>query len=228
MASSPLILHIDTAGSSSLVALSAGDTVLAADTREAQAEQAAWLQPAIGLLMAQTGVSLKEIDAVSVSAGPGSYTGLRIGMASAKGICFALEKPLIVLSTLKIMALAMRKQTGEDALLCPQIDARRLEVFTALYNSQLHELLPPQPLVLTENSYDRWLAAHPVVFAGSGAAKCKGLLKSGNAFFIPLPSTLQAAVYLGLESFARQGFADLASAEPLYVKAFYTPAKANS
>ncbi len=228
MASSPLILHIDTAGSSSLVALSAGNTVLAADTREAQAEQAAWLQPAIGRLMSQAGFSLEEIDAVSVSAGPGSYTGLRIGMASAKGICFALGKPLIVLSTLKIMALAMRDQAGEGVLLCPQIDARRLEVFTALYNSQLNELLPPQPLVLTENSYDRWLAAHLVVFAGSGAAKCKSLLKSENALFIPLPSTQQAAVCLGLESFARQGFADLASAEPLYVKAFYTPAKANS
>ena len=228
MVSSPLLLFIDTTSGSSQIALAAGNQVLASDQCLAQQDQAPWLQPAIGRLFETAGLRMAAIDAVAVSAGPGSYTGLRIGMASAKGICFALNKPLIALDTLKIMAAATVPVSPDEAIICPQIDARRLEVFTAVYNRQLTELEPPQALILTEKSYARWLADYPVIVTGSGAVKCKSLLKYENALYVPLPATLSASLALAAESFASQAFANLVTAEPFYVKAFYTPAKANS
>ncbi|MFT4023588.1 MAG: tRNA (adenosine(37)-N6)-threonylcarbamoyltransferase complex dimerization subunit type 1 TsaB [Flavihumibacter sp.] len=228
MDSPPLILHIDTATGSSQIGLLAGKQVLASEECLEQREQAAWLQPAIVRLFENTGRTLADIDAVSVAAGPGSYTGLRIGMASAKGICFALDKPLILLNTLEIMAAATIQTAPAGALICAQIDARRMEVFTAVYDQALQVLEPAHPLILSEQSYAQWLKDFVVVFTGSGAEKCKSLLKNDNAVFVFLPPTLPAAAGLALESFATQGFADLATAEPWYGKAFYTATTANS
>lgn len=227
MVSNPLLLYIDTALTPAKVAIFRGSEVLAQETCLELKDQAPWLQPAIGRIFNTSGLTLREADAIAVCAGPGSYTGLRIGLASAKGLCFALKKPLILLNTLQVMAAAMLPTNRPGELLCPQIDARRMEVFTALYDAALTELMPPQALIINEESYSSWLEQHKIRFFGSGSEKCKGLLKSPAALFVEQAETLAAAGQLALESFVQQGFADLATAEPFYVKAFYTPARAN-
>ena len=143
-----LILNIDTATEKAHVSLSNDAVILQSLYNESQKDHAGFLQPAILRLVKDAAVSLKNIDAVAVTAGPGSYTGLRVGMASAKGICYALQKPLIALNTLEVMAASALYHPGIHAanpvdLFCPMIDARRMEVYTALYNRQLETILAP-------------------------------------------------------------------------------------
>ncbi len=222
----PLILTIDTALSSAAVCLAQGQQIIASATIEVQNEQASWLQPAIRDLLKGADLVTASLDAVAVSAGPGSYTGLRIAMASAKGLCYVLKKPLICLDTLLVMARTARQKEQSPSLYCPMIDARRMEVYYALYDNDLQVLEPVQALVLNELSFEKWLQAGSVRFFGDGAAKFKALLKSDTALFPEIGSTLEQAACLAAESYANQAFADLAYAEPNYVKAFYTPVKA--
>lgn len=224
----PILLIIDTATAHGAVCITEGSNILASETMDQQTEQAAWMQPAIKRLFLRMGKKLEQIDAVAVSAGPGSYTGLRIAMASAKGICFACDKPLISLSTLRIMAMAVKSEQKSPVLLCPMIDARRMEVYSALYDFQLIELQAPQAIILDENSFGEELKNNEICFFGSGADKFKTLLKTTKLCMAATPATLPAAAALAAETFARQGFQDLALAEPFYVKAFYSPVKANS
>src|SRR5204863_8813100 len=117
-----------------------------------------------------TGLKLSGLDAIAVTAGPGSYTGLRVGMASAKGLCYALDKPLILLSTLEVLtvsALELFPSTVESVLLCPMIDARRMEVFTAIYQHDLASYLSPRALILDETSFENELFSNKILFFGS-------------------------------------------------------------
>lgn len=132
----PLILHIDTATNYASICISKDDVVLGFEENAEQKNHASFLQPAIKAMFAKCNFNLSDIDAVAVTNGPGSYTGLRVGLASAKGLCFALNKALILLNTLQVMAAASiesKKEEDIDILFCPMIDARRMEVFTALY-----------------------------------------------------------------------------------------------
>ena len=226
-----LILSIDTATAQGSVSLAKDGNLLAAKTSDQQKDHATWIHVAIRELMAEAGYSLHHLDAVAVVAGPGSYTGLRVGMATAKGICYACQLPLITLNTLYIMAFAARRQTlskaaagagGENILFCPMIDARRMEVFTALYDSELKEIVSPSALVLEPGVFDKWLDNRPVIFFGNGSHKCKslGVHKGevwGDFFYTPEHVTLQAQ-----EGFGSGQFTDMAYAEPAYLKDFYT------
>lgn len=226
-----LILSIDTATAQGSVSLAKEGKLLAAKTSDQQKDHAAWIQVAIRELMEQTGYNLHNLNAVAVVAGPGSYTGLRVGMATAKGICYACQVPLITLNTLYIMAFAARRQIllqsvagtiEENILFCPMIDARRMEVFTALYNNELKEIVSPSALVLEPGVFDKWQDKSNIIFFGNGSSKCKslGVHKGevwGDFFYYPEHVTL-----LAQKGFGEGLFTDVAYAEPAYLKDFYT------
>lgn len=171
-----------------------------------------------------------KLDAVAVSCGPGSYTGLRIGVSMAKGICFGRNIPIIAIPTHKIMCVIplLYNDLSEDALLCPMIDARRMEVYSTVYNKALEEIRPTSAEIITENSYKDLLDKGPVYFLGDGSAKCKDVIKHTNAIFlnniVPLAKSMPL---LAEKAFTNQDFKDVAYFEPFYLKEFVasTPKK---
>jgi tRNA threonylcarbamoyladenosine biosynthesis protein TsaB len=221
-----LILNIDTATETAGICLSKDGTQLYYLENNDQKDHAAWIHTAIEKMMYDAGYKIKDLQAVAVVAGPGSYTGLRVGMATAKGLCYALDIPLITENTLELMAFAAREQGSDPAyLLCPMIDARRMEVFTALYNWQLEELMPATAMILDENSFSNELELNKILFFGSGSAKWQNLAKSSQAVFAKLPSN---AGYLGIlaeKKFIGHQFTDIIYSEPVYTKEFYTHTK---
>ena len=212
-----LLLNIDTATESGSIALSRDGKIAMVMVNEDQKDHAAWIHNAIDEMMTQSGHSLKELDAVAVTAGPGSYTGLRVGMATAKGLCYALHIPLITESTLKMMArAALETIQQKDVLYCPMIDARRMEVFTAIYDADLNEVLKPQPMILDERSFSD---QSNIIFFGSGSQKFKSL---SNASFADVRYNASHLAALAHNKFEMKDFTDLAYAEPVYLKEFYT------
>jgi tRNA threonylcarbamoyladenosine biosynthesis protein TsaB len=220
-----LLLNIDTATETGSIALSEGNTILAEMINKDQKDHAAWIHNAINELIKNAGKTLHELDAIAVTAGPGSYTGLRVGMATAKGLCYVLKIPLITESTLKVMARAGLEQSANSSWLCPMIDARRMEVFTAVYDENLTEILTPRPMVLDENSFLELLSQNPIVFFGSGSAKFKNMVQNGNASFADVRYTATHLAYLAQTSYSGNNFTDPAYAEPAYLKEFYTHTK---
>lgn len=169
-------------------------------------------------------------DAVSVSAGPGSYTGLRIGVSTAKGLCYGYDIPLIAVDTLKIIS--KNALTGitekKDVLLCPMIDARRMEVYTALYNTDLEVIRPVSAEIISENSFAEILEEKTIYFFGNGSGKCKSIITHPNARFldnaVPLAENM---MQLAEHKFSQKEFVDTAYFEPFYLKEFQatTPKK---
>jgi tRNA threonylcarbamoyladenosine biosynthesis protein TsaB len=220
-----LILNIDTSTGKAGVCLSKDGSLLALAENQDQKEHSSWLHPAISRLLQETGHGMRDLQAVAVTAGPGSYTGLRVGMAAAKGLCYALAIPLITENTLKVMAFAASEQLAGTDLLCPMLDARRMEVFTALYTDDLTPLLPPTAMIIDENSFSEYLLNRQVSFFGEGSYKCKQLIIAPSAAFIDLPYHVG---YLGILSFSRYlhgEFTAVAYSEPVYTKEFYTHTK---
>lgn len=163
------------------------------------------------------------VDAVAVSCGPGSYTGLRIGVSMAKGICYALGVPLIGIPTLEVMCVPVLlfRDLPEDALLCPMIDARRMEVYATVYDRALRVKRETGADVVDENSYSEFLAEHPVYFFGNGAAKCKDKLTHPNVRFLDDIHPLAKWMFpLAEKAVARNDFKDVAYFEPFYLKEF--------
>ncbi len=172
------------------------------------------------------GFKLADIDAIVVAKGPGSYTGLRVGVSTAKGLCYALDKPLIAINTLQAMALQLAPYYPGH-LLCPMIDARRMEVYSAVFDDNNAFVQETQAVILTESSFEDLLANHRVVFFGDGAAKCKPVLeKHANAVFpaIDIKPSAKTVALLGALAFANAQFEDVAAFEPYYLKDFMSPA----
>jgi tRNA threonylcarbamoyladenosine biosynthesis protein TsaB len=216
------ILHINTALENASVSLADKNQIIAERLSNSQKEHASFLQVAIAEITAKTGIPLKNISAVAVINGPGSYTGLRVGMAGAKGICFALSIPLITVNTLEWMTAACK----EDAdLFCPMIDARRMEVFTAMYNSEKIEVAPPTAMILEPDSFTTDLQSKKVLFFGNGAEKFSVLTNHPNARFLTVFAGTKELAEIAWNLYQERTFADLAYAEPLYVKDFFTPVK---
>jgi tRNA threonylcarbamoyladenosine biosynthesis protein TsaB len=214
-----LILNIDTAVETASLCLSRNAEIIALEINTTPYEHAAWIQPAIRAIMEKSKLALPELDAIAVSIGPGSYTGLRIGLSAAKGLCFALNIPLITVSTLKMMAAAVKNKAVD--LICPMIDARRMEVFTALYNKSLDEKEGPQNLVLDENSFSTILASFSILFTGNGCKKFQQISRHTNAIFDDTGINASALVELSFKKHEENDFADLAYTEPAYIKEFY-------
>jgi len=176
-------------------------------------------------------ISISSIDAVAVSKGPGSYTGLRIGVAAAKGICYAIDKPLIAIGTLKHLTQKVKREEDKKSqilnpksqiLFCPMLDARRMEVYCALYDNTLIEVEPVQAKIIDERSFENILNTKTILFFGNGAEKCKEILSQNkNAVFIDnIHPSAADMISFSEELFKQNKFEDLAYFEPYYLKEF--------
>ncbi len=218
-----LILQLETSTISCSVALSLDGNTIAVKELAERNIHAGYLTLFIEDVVAQCGKTLRDIDAVAVSMGPGSYTGLRIGVSTAKGLCYALDIPLIAINTLQAMTVGfMSLYNDQSVLFCPMIDARRMEVYAAVYNSQLDELLPVEARIIDENSFSDLLQNQNIVFFGDGAMKCQEVL-AGNPTAIFVPEFLNSAKdlsSLAALKYDRKEFEDVAYFEPFYLKDF--------
>ncbi len=179
-------------------------------------------------LMKRNQLTFNQLKAVAVSKGPGSYTGLRIGVSLAKGICFANQIPLIAISPLQSMSahisLNLEKyaiQSVPDLLLCPMIDARRMEVYTAIYDCTNREVEPVSAKIVDSSTFERYLEKHPVAFFGNGSAKCRTHIDHTNAIFInDIKTSAQFMCSLAQKAYENNQFEDMAYFEPFYLKDF--------
>jgi tRNA threonylcarbamoyladenosine biosynthesis protein TsaB len=181
------------------------------------------LHVAIKEILNEHHFNFQQLDAIAVSEGPGSYNGLRVGMATAKGLCYVLNKPLITINTLQMMASAVRGKSS--GFLCPMIDARRMEVFTAVFDQELNFILPPVNLILDENSFHDLLREKSILFFGNGAHKFQQIVKHSNAVFAAIDFDASAMAELSHKKFLKAEFADLAYSQPFYGKDFHSSAK---
>lgn len=215
-----LILLIETATKSCSVALALNDTIIASKQEvNENYSHAEKLNTFILHLFQDQNLNLQDIDAIAVSKGPGSYTGLRIGVSAAKGLCYALDKPLISISTLRAMAYGIAQKEIAD-LYCPMIDARRMEVYNAFYDRSNNEIRAVNAVIINEDSYKKELDSK-VLFFGDGAEKCKQIIKHSNAKFIDAiyPSS-KDMIALAMQKFSNKEFEDIAYFEPYYLKDF--------
>lgn len=227
------ILNIDTATEEASVCLSRDTEILGMEKSGEQKNHAAFLHPAIRRLLTEQQLAPKSLDAVAVTAGPGSYTGLRVGLSSAKGLCYALRIPLVLVPTLEVMAVAAIQANPEvtgqkDKLFCPMIDARRMEVFTAVYDRNLTLVMPPAALILDENSFTTFFGQGPLIFSGSGAGKFQQILTLPDAVFSTIRQNATHLAVRSLGYYQEKRFPDLAYCEPYYLKEFYTPPPAGT
>ncbi|NJO70304.1 MAG: tRNA (adenosine(37)-N6)-threonylcarbamoyltransferase complex dimerization subunit type 1 TsaB [Bacteroidetes bacterium] len=224
----PLILNIETAAESCSVALSKEGVVIGSVEGEELRSHASALTVLIDYLLKSKSISLHDLDAIAVSKGPGSYTGLRIGVSVAKGLCYGAQKPLIAVNTLQSMMQGLREQHPDfgsqfqdHTIFCPMLDARRLEVYLALFGKDGKMIAETEARIIDENSFDALLPNHPMVFFGSGAEKCKTIIKNSHAHFIDhfgLEARFMAP--LSYEYFQHNQFENVAYFEPFYLKDF--------
>jgi tRNA threonylcarbamoyladenosine biosynthesis protein TsaB len=194
-----LLLHINTALGNAITGISRDSEILASRENANQKEHSTFLQPAIREMLEESGTDLSKIDAVTVINGPGSYTGLRVGLSAAKGICFSLGKPLIAISTLEWMATPFK--FSDFDVICPVIDARRMEIFTAMYDRNLVCISPPDSLILENDSFSEWLESGTVLFTGNATGKLpQTIVSHRNARITDLETSLRDQVNLGVQA----------------------------
>jgi len=223
-----LLLNLDTATEVASICISVSGISKAFRQNEHQKEHGSFVHGAIQELIYEVGCDLADIDAFSVTSGPGSYTGLRVGMSTVKGLCYAFSKPLITVNTLEVMAKAAIDtlvSKNEKPLICPMIDARRMEVFTALYDTDIKSVVQPQCLVLNETVFEDFLTKEKIIFLGSGSFKFKTLMSSPNAHFESIISDARNLAILAESDFNEKCFADVTYSQPNYFKEFYNTSK---
>jgi len=226
-----LILLIETATTSCSVALAADEQVIALREINQRNVHAEVITVYIDELFKETGKQYTDLDAIAVSCGPGSYTGLRIGVSTAKGLCFSLDKPLISIETLTAMAQGIIKRgqatIQPGTLLCPMIDARRMEVYTALFDHEGKQVKPTAAEIIDEHSFGDLLTTNPIIFFGDGADKCKETLgHQPNAIFaMEFANSAQDMIITANEKLSALQFEDIAYFEPYYLKDFIAGVK---
>lgn len=219
-----LILNIDTATDTGSVCLAKDNGIVDLAVNDDHKNDAGWLHSEIATLLKKNNCTVKDLSAVAVSIGPGSYTGLRVGLASAKGFCYALHIPLIAISTLQMMAFAVQDEETDSDFICPMIDARRMEVYTALYDSSLVEKRAPQAMIIDQKSFAELLASNKIIFCGNGSKKLQPIISCSNALFSHTPADASHLSSLANDCFRKKEFSNLAYTEPLYIKEFHSPA----
>lgn len=221
-----VILNIETSGSVCSAALTAEGTVLAHREDFNGRNHATMLSGFIKQCLDHAAEHEIRLDAVAVSMGPGSYTGLRIGLSEAKGLAYSLDIPLIGVDTLRLLASRVMFSSDEispDTIFIPMIDARRMEVYTAAYDFGLHEMMKPQAHILDENSYSELrLSGRPLLYFGSGAEKAQSVFAGcHNATYVPgVDAVAVDMIALSEMAFARRQFVDTAYSTPSYIKDF--------
>jgi tRNA threonylcarbamoyladenosine biosynthesis protein TsaB len=217
-----LLLLLESSAGVCSVALSRDGKIIALRENTEGNKHAELLSVFCDEVMQHAHVQPSDLDGVAVSGGPGSYTGLRIGASTAKGYCFALNIPLIAVPTLEAMAWGMKHDAAPDDLLCPMIDARRMEVYTAVFDHALNNVAPVMPHVLEERSYHTFLEHKTVWFSGDGMPKARALLSSHpNAKFTECGMhSAKNIAELAEAKFRQQQFEDLAYYVPFYLKNF--------
>ena len=218
-----MLLCIETSGKNCSVALFEGLQLVS--IREVHTEQFSHsenLHVFIEQVLKESNLQPKAIKAIAISAGPGSYTGLRIGVATAKGLCYGWDIPLIALPTLRILAEQITYEFTDIEYIIPMIDARRMEVFTAVYSHDFSPILGERAEILTESTFDTYLNKGKTIFLGDGITKFQAICKHKNAYFWKnkFPSAKQMG-RLALEKYQAQAFEDIAYFEPFYLKEVY-------
>ena len=215
-----IILNIETATKNCSVSISKGEEIVALkELNEGKFSHAEKLHTFILDIIKDAGISMQDLEAIAVSKGPGSYTGLRIGVSAAKGLCYALEKPLISIPTLDSIARQVTLQAGE--LVVPMLDARRMEVYSAIFDHQYNQVRDTEAEIIDDDSFQEQLASGLVHFIGDGAEKCKIHIKHENANFVKdiYPSAKEMAI-LSAQKYDSSDFEDVAYFEPFYLKDF--------
>lgn len=220
------ILHIETSTHVCSVALSYNGECVFVKQHSEGMNHAVMLSPFIDEALNFAKLKQLTLEAVAVSEGPGSYTGLRIGVSTAKGLCYGLEIPLIAVDTLEIITEAALETVNEStnkSLFCPMIDARRMEVYACIFNSVLKKQTETEAKIIDENSFSEELKNTKIYFFGNGAAKCKDVIYSENAIFWDnIHPHAKHMIRIAEKAFLNKNFVDLAYFEPFYLKEFQT------
>lgn len=221
-----LILNLETSTRICSVSLSKGSEIIGLKEDSEGRNHATLLTVFIDEILKESGIETEELDAIAVSKGPGSFTGLRIGVSAAKGMAYALSIPLISVNTLKMMASGYLQENEKlslenDLLICPMIDARRMEVYSALFNTKLIEFRKVEAEIIDENSYRNLIEKNRIIIIGDGAAKCSDYLKHSKINIDPdFELSSRFMVPLAREKYEQKNFEDVAYFEPFYLKDF--------
>jgi tRNA threonylcarbamoyladenosine biosynthesis protein TsaB len=217
------ILNIHTATQTAIVNIVNNGKVEHTRINNSAREHAAFLHTAIDNILREARLTLHDIRAIGVSNGPGSYTGIRIGLATTLGLCYALKLPLISFNTFEVMAAAaIAEYPDYGGSYCPLIEARRMEAYAAVYDINLNELFAPSALILNEYSFYEYLAGAKTYFFGSGTEKFEKICRNKNAVFISSDITSESLALVSWNKFIAHDFDGRPYAKPLYVKEFNT------
>ena len=213
------LLNIHTATETAIINVMAGPQILGSLSNRETNQHASFLHTAMSDLLHQHSIDIKKIDGIGVTAGPGSYTGIRVGLASAMGVAYALKIPIMTFNTLEVMALSAINFTKDHtALYCPMIDARRMEVYAAVYDVDMEEIISPSPVILDENSFAGLRGSPKIIFSGKGSDKFKQVSKHPNAIFINQELSSEALAQIAWKKYSQNDFENLPYARPLYMK----------
>lgn len=217
------LLHIESSSTVCSIAISKDTELVGIKELNNGYTHAENLHVFIEQLLKETSLQTKDLSAISISSGPGSYTGLRIGFSAAKGLAYALNIPLITIDTLQALCNVVLQKTDKDALFCPLMDARRMEVYCAVYDTNFNSIVPMQALLLDEISIQAFNQNTSIYFFGDGMPKAKDLLQNiPNAHFIEdVMASASAMVVLAYKKYIAKDFADIAYSEPNYLKEFF-------
>lgn len=214
-----LILNIDCSLEKAFISIAHHGIPVTSRFCETQKQHAGFVHVTIEELLKDAKLELSDFAAIAVTEGPGSYTGLRVGMSSAIGLCYALQKPFIRISTLRMIAQdVIHSIVHDNVLICPMVDARRMEVFTAIYDHDLNERVSPCALVLTQDSFNEILTNQTIYFCGNGSSKFKAIIDHKNAIFCAEKDLVASMAYLSYKAFLSADFGDFVSSEPNYIK----------
>ena len=213
-----LILSIDASAEKATVVLAENGVPVAVMTNDVQKTHATWIHSAISECFRLAGAKITDLQAVGLTSGPGSYTGLRVGMATAKGICYALNVPLVAVNSLLAIASSTKQVNG--ARICAMMDAGRMEVYAALYTAELEEIQAPAAIILDADSFSAELERNSIIFVGSGKNKFEKLCQNSNAIFSKDEFNASDFSSLIYTKFIQSDFASLAYLEPLYLKEY--------